>query len=59
MSEAGIDLTIERDGACGGFEVFVDDVAVVQLLNMPRPFVKLRELDLERVAKDVSLLCSS
>lgn len=52
-------MTIERDGACGGFEVFVDDVAVVQLLNMPRPFVKLRELDLERVAKDVSLLCSS
>lgn len=52
-------MTIERDSSCGGFEVFVDEVAVVSLLNMPRPFTKLRELDLEVVAKDVALLCAS
>ena len=56
---AGIDMTIERDSSCGGFEVFVDEIAVVSLLNMPRPFTKLRELDLEVVAKDVALLCAS
>ena len=52
-------MEIERDNTCRGFEVFVDDVAVVSLLDMPRPFVKLRALDLERVAKDVSSLCAS
>jgi hypothetical protein len=59
LASAGIDMEIERDNACRGFEVFVDDIAVVSLLDMPRPFVKLRALDLERVAKDVSSLCAS
>lgn len=46
-------MTIEQDNTCRGFEVFVDDVAIVSLLDMPRPFVKLRALDLEAVADEI------
>ena len=52
-------MIIERDASCRGFEVFVDDVEVVSLLDMPRPFVKLRQLDLEKVACDVASLCAA
>jgi hypothetical protein len=31
----------------------VDDVAIVSLLDMPRPFVKLRALDLDAVADEI------
>ena len=48
-----IELEIEMDNTCGGFEVFVNDVAVVSLLDMPRPFHKLRALDLETCADAV------
>lgn len=46
-------MTIEQDNTCRGFEVFVDDVAIVSLLDMPRPFVKLRALDLDAVADEI------
>jgi hypothetical protein len=52
-------MIIERDASCRGFEVFVDDVAVVSLLDMPRPFTKLRQLNLEQVANDVASLCAA
>lgn len=37
----------------GAFEVKVGDKVVVSLLNLPRPFAKLRALDLDSVAADV------
>ena len=36
-----------------GSEVRVGDKAVLSLLDMPRPFVKLKALEMEDVAKDV------
>ena len=59
FERAGAEMIIERDASCRGFEVFVDDVEVVSLLDMPRPFVKLRQLDLEKVARDVASLCAA
>lgn len=48
----------EKDPDCrprkGTFEVRVGDKPVVSLVGMPRPFKKLRALDLEEVAKDVA-----
>jgi len=37
----------------GCFEVRVGDKAVLSLLDMPRPFTKLKALEMEDVAKDV------
>ena len=37
----------------GCFEVRAKGTKVVSLLDMPRPFTKLKALDIEQVAKDV------
>ena len=37
----------------GCFEVRIDGDIIVSLLDLPRPFTKLRALDLEQVAKDI------
>ena len=37
----------------GCFEVRVGDKAVVSLLDLPRPFLKLKALEMEDVAKAV------
>jgi hypothetical protein len=37
----------------GAFEVKVGDTVIVSLTNLPRPFAKLRALDLDSVAADV------
>ena len=37
----------------GCFEVRIDGAIIVSLLDLPRPFTKLRALDLEQVAKDI------
>jgi len=52
-----IELEIEMDNTCGGFEVFVNGKVVVSLLDMPRPFNKLRALNLEGVADAVVAAC--
>ena len=42
----------------GCFEVSVNGNAVLSLLDMPRPFTKLKALDMEDVAADVVKACS-
>lgn len=42
----------------GCFEVSVNGETVVSLLDMPRPFAKLKALDMEEVASDVVKACS-
>jgi len=37
----------------GCFEIRVNGKAVVSLTDMPRPFTKLKALDMEKVAADV------
>jgi len=41
----------------GCFEVSVNGKAVLTLLDMPRPFTKLKALDMEAVAADVIKAC--
>ena len=43
----------------GCFEVSVDGKPVVSLLDMPRPFAKLKALDMEEVAADVVKACGA
>ena len=51
----------DKDPACrprkGTFEVRVNGEPVVSLVAMPRPFKKLRTLDMADVAKDVKKAC--
>ena len=37
----------------GAFVVKAGDTVVTELLDMPRPFAKLKQLDMETVAADV------
>lgn len=41
----------------GCFEVKVDGSVVLSLLDMPRPFAKLKALDMEEVAQSVIGKC--
>ena len=41
----------------GCFEVSVNGQATLSLLDMPRPFAKLKALDMEQVAADVVKAC--
>ena len=52
MPSASITVNPEKPRK-GCFEVRVGDKAVLSLLDMPRPFTKLKALEMEDVAKDV------
>ena len=41
----------------GCFEVSVNGDVVLSLLDMPRPFTKLKALDMDEVASDVVKAC--
>ena len=43
----------------GCFEVSVNGSVQLSLLDMPRPFTKLKQLDMEDVAKDVVKACGA
>ena len=43
----------------GCFEVSVNGSATLSLLDMPRPFAKLKALDMDEVAADVVKACRS
>ena len=51
----------EKDPSCrprkGTFEVRVGGKPIVSLVGMPRPFKKLRALEMADVAKDVEKAC--
>ena len=50
----GVSIAInEEKPRKGAFVVTVNDKPVLSLLDMPRPFKKLKELDMEEVAEDV------
>jgi len=55
LGAAGIDVSINPEKPRkGAFEVRTSDgTKVVSLLDMPRPFTKLKALDMEAVAEDV------
>ena len=56
---AGIKVSVnpERPGK-GNFTVTVGGKQVISLLSMPRPFTKLRSLDLEDAASTVLKACA-
>ena len=43
----------------GCFEVVVNGETTLSLLDMPRPFAKLKALDMEEVAADVVKACGA
>ena len=43
----------------GCFEVKVGGETIISLLDMPRPFAKLKALDMDEVAADVVKACRS
>ena len=43
----------------GCFEVKVNDEVTLSLLDMPRPFGKLKALDMDEVAADVIKACGA
>ena len=43
----------------GCFEVTVNDEVTLSLLDTPRPFAKLKALDMDAVAADVIKACSA
>lgn len=47
--------TVETSKRKGAFVVYLDkvDEPIVELLDLTRPFTKLRQLDIEEVVKDI------
>jgi hypothetical protein len=43
----------------GCFEVIVNGDVALSLIDMPRPFTKLKALDMEEVAQDVVKACGA
>jgi hypothetical protein len=59
LKEAGYNVSVNATKPRkGAFVVKVDDKSLVELLDMPRPFKKLRELDLDVFAEQLSAISS-
>jgi hypothetical protein len=59
LKEAGYSVSVNATKPRkGAFVVIVDDKNLVELLDMPRPFKKLRELDLDDLAERLSAISS-
>ncbi|XRB12792.1 hypothetical protein RI054_05g26280 [Pseudoscourfieldia marina] len=53
----GTQVSIEACKSKGCFEVKAKDKTVISLLDMPRPFTKLKALDMDEIAAEVIKAC--